>query len=152
MWLGERGRQQLVLGTHFCGSLASEDVFVTDLARICVLSPNGHQQERVLCVQRHQIFKELVFSLGTMCSLYLYLHVNPLLLGAEKGRSAHQGASQAMPVPRIQNVQQRRELGAPAATRHLKLSWPTVKTSPLIWEEACILGKVNQSLYFRLPS
>lgn len=68
-----------------------------------------------------------------------------------ESRSAHQGASQAAQAPRIRQCW---ELRAPAAIRHLKLSWsyPRIKTSPLICEAACVSSKANQSLYFRLPA
>lgn len=125
---------------HFCGSLASDAVFVTDLAGIRVLSPKGHQQERVLCVQRNQSFKELVFCLGTMCSLYLSV--------CPSSPSECREGQICSPGSIAGHARSR----APAAARHLKWSWPTIKTSPLIWEEACMLNKANQSLHFSLPS
>lgn len=113
---------------HLYGSLDSDDVFVTDLAGICVLYPSRHTDisRNVSCVSRKTKVSESCFSALEQCAPCVSLCVHPLLLSAERGRSAHQEHHR----PRMWNVQQ--ELLAPAAIRHLKLSSPRIKTSPLI--------------------
>lgn len=139
---------------HLYESMTSDNVFVTDLSGIRVLSPNRHTDisRSVSCVSKETKVSKSWCSVSEQCAPCIYLCVHPLLLSAEGGRSAHQGASQAMQALQIRNVGQCWELRAPAAIRHLKLSWPRIKNSPLICEEACVSSKVNQSLYFRLPA
>lgn len=130
---------------HFCASLASGHVFVTDLAGIRVLSPSGRADisRSVSCVSKEtKVSKNWCFCLGTMCFLYLSVCREGQICSAGSSAGCAGAADPECPA-------------APPArgtSSNLKLSSPTVQASPLISEQACKLSKVNQSLYFRLAS
>lgn len=132
-------------GPQFCGSLAPDDVFVTDLDGICVLSrTHWHQQERVLCVQRNQSFKELIFCLGTMCSFYLSV--------CPSSPSECREGQMCSP----------REPGRPRQCRGSGMSSSNQAPGVILAYNQnqsinlrgslCVISKENQSLYSRLPS
>lgn len=141
MWLAEHRGHQLFLGTSVDAWF--EDVFVTDLAGIRVLSPSGRTDisRSVSCVSKETRVSKSWFCAVEQCAPCVYLCVHPLLLSAERGRSAHQRASQTTAVPWIRNS------GSARSSGHLKLSWN--QNQPINLRESLYVKQGESRLVFQ---
>lgn len=133
---------------HFCGSLGSDHVFVTDLAGIRVLSPclkHSDISRSVSCVSKETKVSKSWFSVLEQCVPCICLCVHPPLLSAERGRCAHrEGVWQATPVPWILNVRGTSSNQAPGVTLTYNQNQSINLRGSLYvkqgWIKACISG------------
>lgn len=131
-----------------CASLASDDVFVTDLAGIRVLSPMDTLTSAgacLACLKKPKFQRAGFLSGNNVLLVSVCLCVHALLLSAE-GQICSPGSITGHACAMDP------EWARGTSSSHLELSWPTVQTTPLISEETWKLSKANQSLYFRMPS